>query len=235
MFGCKGSSVLANHSAVAILVSTTTPPSLLMVQRATRPGDPWSGDMAFPGGRKEKQDKNHIDTARRELEEEVGIILDATPVGKLSILWTKSHNTLRPMAVHPYVFEAPAVFEAPTVVKTPTVVEIPTVVEKPTIAETPTTAFARQETEIDNLSTTHLTLSHEVAAALWIPLSVFRPANRQHFIWRTRLGKFRMACYHYQHYKIWGLSLKMIENLIAHPVFSGLISTEAGQHPIDKI
>lgn len=205
VFGCKGPSALANHSAVAILVSTTNPLSLLMVQRATRPGDPWSGDMAFPGGRKENQDKNHVDTARRELQEEVGISLDATPVGKLNTLWTKSHNTMRPMAIHPYVFEAPA------------------------------TAFAHQDTEMDNPSATHLTLSHEVAAALWIPLSVFSPANRRHFIWTTKLVKIRMACYHYQHYKIWGLSLKMIENLIAHPVLTELISMDAGHHPTDKI
>ena len=31
---------------------------LLLVKRAVIPGDPWSGDMAFPGGKKGVQDED---------------------------------------------------------------------------------------------------------------------------------------------------------------------------------
>ena len=46
---------------------------LLLVKRAVISGDPWSGDMAFPGGKKGVQDKDIIDTVTREVLEETSI------------------------------------------------------------------------------------------------------------------------------------------------------------------
>lgn len=46
---------------------------ILLVERARRAGDPWSGHMAFPGGRRQGEDGDALDTALRETCEEVGV------------------------------------------------------------------------------------------------------------------------------------------------------------------
>lgn len=48
---------------------------LLMIERARFAGDPWSGHIAFPGGRRELRDATLLDTALRETREETGIDL----------------------------------------------------------------------------------------------------------------------------------------------------------------
>jgi 8-oxo-dGTP pyrophosphatase MutT (NUDIX family) len=48
---------------------------VLLIKRAEREGDPWSGHMAFPGGRHQSADKSLLDTAVRETLEEVGLNL----------------------------------------------------------------------------------------------------------------------------------------------------------------
>ena len=48
---------------------------LFFIQRARREGDPWSGDMAFPGGRLERSDTSSRHTAMRETLEETGLDL----------------------------------------------------------------------------------------------------------------------------------------------------------------
>jgi 8-oxo-dGTP pyrophosphatase MutT (NUDIX family) len=48
---------------------------LLLIKRKARDGDPWSGHMAFPGGRYAENDKNLLATAIREVMEETNIDL----------------------------------------------------------------------------------------------------------------------------------------------------------------
>lgn len=48
---------------------------LLFIRRAEHPLDPWSGHMAFPGGRREPHDPDLSHTALRETLEEVGLDL----------------------------------------------------------------------------------------------------------------------------------------------------------------
>ena len=48
---------------------------LLVIRRAEHPLDPWSGHMAFPGGRRELTDPDLSHTALRETFEEVGLDL----------------------------------------------------------------------------------------------------------------------------------------------------------------
>lgn len=50
---------------------------VLLIQRAEDPRDPWSGHMAFPGGRKDEGDESVRATAEREAHEEVGLDLRA--------------------------------------------------------------------------------------------------------------------------------------------------------------
>ncbi|CAN5250835.1 CoA pyrophosphatase [soil metagenome] len=50
---------------------------ILFIRRADREGDPWSGHMAFPGGRRDAGDSSLLGTAIRETREEVGLDLQA--------------------------------------------------------------------------------------------------------------------------------------------------------------
>lgn len=47
----------------------------LLIKRSGREGDPWSGNMAFPGGRSESGDASILATAIREMFEETSIDL----------------------------------------------------------------------------------------------------------------------------------------------------------------
>lgn len=57
-------------------------PEILLIERAVREGDPWSGQMAFPGGRRSPEDRDVCMTAVRETFEEVGLALER-PIGRL--------------------------------------------------------------------------------------------------------------------------------------------------------
>jgi len=62
-------------ASVAVIVRDRQVPSVLLIRRAERVGDPWSGQVAFPGGKMQEGDKSAKDTAMRETVEEVGIDL----------------------------------------------------------------------------------------------------------------------------------------------------------------
>ena len=69
---------LDSHAAVALIVDTarsTQDPDIVFIERAAHEGDPWSGHVAFPGGRCESEDDGPSATAVRETREEIGIDL----------------------------------------------------------------------------------------------------------------------------------------------------------------
>lgn len=79
-------------------------PELLFIKRAEYPADPWSGQVAFPGGREELGDTALSDTAFRETREETGIDLsrDGTIIGTLDDLRPRI-TRLPAIIVRPYV------------------------------------------------------------------------------------------------------------------------------------
>jgi 8-oxo-dGTP pyrophosphatase MutT (NUDIX family) len=77
---------------------------LLFIRRAVRAGDPWSGQVAFPGGRHEDSDESLEDTAVRETREEVGLELrrHGSIIGALDEVRPRA-SILPPVIVRPYV------------------------------------------------------------------------------------------------------------------------------------
>jgi 8-oxo-dGTP pyrophosphatase MutT (NUDIX family) len=57
-------------------------PEIAFIQRPTRDGDRWSGQMALPGGKRDPEDPDAVATAVREAHEEVGLEL-GVPIGRL--------------------------------------------------------------------------------------------------------------------------------------------------------
>lgn len=146
---------------------------LLFIQRARREGDPWSGHMAFPGGRMQAEDASPRAAAERETLEETGINL--TQHGRfearLSDLITRQHSRWRPMVVTPYLYQ----WQGPEAV----------------------------------------TLNHEVARMVWIPLDYLAAKENQGKLpWRTPLGTLNMPCCRYHDYCIWGLSYSMLQEFL---------------------
>ena len=84
-------------------------PALLMMRRAERAGDPWSGHVSFPGGRVQPEDTDTRAAALRELHEETALAPDSSfvPIGRLSDRLTREHGRHRPMVVTPYVYRVP--------------------------------------------------------------------------------------------------------------------------------
>lgn len=91
------------EAAVALLL-LADPDRLLLIRRADRVGDPWSGQLALPGGRRETVDDNLLATAIRETREETGLVLEsAWHVATLDDHAPRT-TSLPPILVRPFVF-----------------------------------------------------------------------------------------------------------------------------------
>lgn len=146
---------------------------VLMIRRAEREGDPWSGQMAFPGGRMEPDDRNGLETARRETVEEIGLHLGAQEpcIGRLTELNATRRRFRRGLIITPYVFHL-----------------------KRGVNFHP---------------------NYEVQEVVWVPLEFLLDTdNRSEMTWNYGGMKLRMPCYDYQGRRIWGLSLRMLDELM---------------------
>jgi 8-oxo-dGTP pyrophosphatase MutT (NUDIX family) len=82
-----------------------TGPELLFIRRAEKPGDPWSGHMAFPGGRHDVTDPDLLATAVRETREEVGLDLGmARLLGRLEDVEAMARGVRVGLTITPLVF-----------------------------------------------------------------------------------------------------------------------------------
>ncbi len=100
---------VANLAAVAAVLRFDEQPEVLLIRRSEKPDDPWSGHMAFPGGRSEPADADPLATAIRETGEEVGIDLNrhGQLLGRLDDLSAIAAGRLIDLVIVPYVFALP--------------------------------------------------------------------------------------------------------------------------------
>ena len=163
----------AGRAAVAIMVREGSDATeMLMIRRATREGDPWSGHMGFPGGRRDPEDASNFSCALRETREEIGVALSqwGTPLGELSDVNTGWRKDRPEMLVTPFIFQ---------------------------VGELPA-----------------LTPNYEVDDVVWVPLHfLMNEANREPLEWDWKGKKMETDSYLYDSYRIWGLSLMMIDEM----------------------
>lgn len=156
-------------------------PELLFAKRAEYPGDPWSGHIAFPGGRREPGDRDAWDTAARETWEETGLDLrvDGVLLGTLDDLYPRN----------------PA---------------LPNVVVRPHVAvAAPRTA---------------LTLSDELAAAFWVPITRFAdPTVATTSVVQARGHALVVPSFVHDGHTIWGMTHRILQQLLER--FNGTPTT----------
>ena len=106
---CLETDVEPAAAVAAILLPRASDTEVMLIERVARSGDPWSGHMALPGGRREAGDADLLATATRETGEEVGLDLVAhgTLLGRLPTVPTRSREPGLAMAVSPFVFALP--------------------------------------------------------------------------------------------------------------------------------
>lgn len=162
------------RAAVAIVCAPRAADvELLFIERARREGDPWSGQMAFPGGFHDHGDPDLPATARREVLEELAVDLaeSADPIGRLDDLQGMARGRELPLVISPFLYEL-----------------------RGPISPRP---------------------NHEVQGTLWVPLSFLDdPANVGSIEWSTGGETVRLPAYTYAERTIWGLTYRMVRNLL---------------------
>jgi 8-oxo-dGTP pyrophosphatase MutT (NUDIX family) len=118
---------MTRAAVAAILRAAGAGPELLFIHRAEDPRDPWSGHMAFPGGKVDAVDADPLAAALRETREEVGLDLaaEAQPVGRLSDVRAVGRGRPLSMVISPFVFELQTTPELTTNYEVAAVVWVP--------------------------------------------------------------------------------------------------------------
>jgi 8-oxo-dGTP pyrophosphatase MutT (NUDIX family) len=94
-----------NAAVAVVLHDPGDGPRVLLMQRAERTGDPWSGHVALPGGRVDALDADLLATATRETREELGVDLSGAR-------WVGHLPAMSPLAAGAAVVVTPFLFIA---------------------------------------------------------------------------------------------------------------------------
>lgn len=95
-----------DFACVSLILNTQEKiPEIAFIRRALNPKDPWSGHIAFPGGRAEKSDPSDLATALRETKEEVGWDLsEKNFLGYLTDIQARNRSGFQSFFLRPLVF-----------------------------------------------------------------------------------------------------------------------------------
>jgi 8-oxo-dGTP pyrophosphatase MutT (NUDIX family) len=170
----EGEDGVRRAAVSAVLRDGADEAELLFIHRAEHPDDPWSGHMAFPGGRIDPDDETSLAGALREASEELDLDLDGDGrlLGRLSDVRAVARGRRLPLVIEPFVFELKGSPE--------------------------------------------LTPKHEVAAIVWVPMSFLAErSNRSTMQWKMDEMSISLPCYRFEGYVIWGLTLQMLDELLA--------------------
>lgn len=167
-------SAQAQRAAVVVALRESPEVEVLMIRRAEHPLDPWSGHMAFPGGRADNGEAPRT-TAVRETMEELRLNLNrwGRPIGLLNPQDTLPG--LPPLTIFPFVYaidpRAPKPQPAPS----------------------------------------------EVAEAIWIPLAPLLDLEQREVYQLEHHGHpVEVPSVVYEGRRIWGLTLRMLDELRLH-------------------
>ena len=94
------------HAAVAMILAPGVQDiEVCFIRRAERAGDPWSGQVAFPGGRASASDPDPQAVAERETWEEIGLTLDAQHrMGALPMRLIENNTQRSGLTLWPFVY-----------------------------------------------------------------------------------------------------------------------------------
>jgi 8-oxo-dGTP pyrophosphatase MutT (NUDIX family) len=95
----------ARAAVAVVLREVGSGPEFIVIHRAHRRGDPWSGHMALPGGRQHPEDRDLFATAARETREEVGVDIEhgGELIGHLDDLRAIGRGRLLDLIITPFV------------------------------------------------------------------------------------------------------------------------------------
>ena len=93
-------------AVAAVLRESEGQLEILLIRRSSHPSDPWWGQMALPGGRREPSEPSLRETAIRETLEEVGLDLAAHGeyLGALPPMQAKARGKILDLQIAPFVF-----------------------------------------------------------------------------------------------------------------------------------
>jgi len=91
--------------ALIILNPPHKKPQVGFIVRAQNPLDKWSGQIAFPGGRRDSESEDFLAAAQRETWEEIGLRLEPRQtLGQLSDIQARKGGQMLDFFIRPFVF-----------------------------------------------------------------------------------------------------------------------------------
>ncbi len=107
--GLQFESAEKRASVALILRSVDDETQVFLIRRADKDGDPWSGHMAFPGGRVEATDRDLEHTARRETLEETELVITSEDcIGRIDDVQGRSRGRSIGLVISCFVFQIDA-------------------------------------------------------------------------------------------------------------------------------